>query len=191
MRNPRDLRAGVSPKQEMVPPLGRRTPESIRIMVDLPAPFGPSRATDSPAETRNETSSTARPLPVFDPRGRRYARLTRETSITGELSTSFRITPPRLSRPSSSRARRSHPVQQMPRRPLLPRHPVSPRPAPDGINREGPCQFPRPPRNPIRPVVSFAARRLTTTSTDGWSHPVRCVHNHRQTRSGQGFHWLM
>jgi hypothetical protein len=41
------------------PPDGVRMPHSMRIVVDLPAPFGPSTPKMRPRATRNETSRTA------------------------------------------------------------------------------------------------------------------------------------
>ena len=53
------LEVSVSPPMLMVPPLGRISPASIRSVVVLPAPFGPSRAKISPGASSKETSSTA------------------------------------------------------------------------------------------------------------------------------------
>ena len=44
----------------MVPELGLRTAESIRIMVDLPAPLGPKRENTMPLGIEKETSLTAK-----------------------------------------------------------------------------------------------------------------------------------
>ena len=48
-----------TPSIEMRPAVGRINPASIRIVVVLPAPFGPSSATTSPPWTDSETSRTA------------------------------------------------------------------------------------------------------------------------------------
>ena len=50
---------GSSPKTETVPLSGRRRPRIISIVVVLPAPLGPSRATTSPAAMLRSTPSTA------------------------------------------------------------------------------------------------------------------------------------
>ena len=42
-----------------MPAVGWRMPASILIVVDLPAPFGPTNATRSPGSIRNDTPSTA------------------------------------------------------------------------------------------------------------------------------------
>ena len=46
-----------------VPAVGIMKPASMRIVVDLPAPFGPRKPSTSPRPTLNETSSTAVKLP--------------------------------------------------------------------------------------------------------------------------------
>ena len=46
-----------------VPAVGIMNPASMRIVVDLPAPFGPRKPSTSPRATPNETSSTAVKLP--------------------------------------------------------------------------------------------------------------------------------
>ena len=46
-----------------VPFVGGRKPVSMRIVVVLPAPFGPRKPTTSPFPTENETSSTASTSP--------------------------------------------------------------------------------------------------------------------------------
>src|SRR6185369_11153096 len=45
------------------PLVGSRIPHSMRMVVDLPAPFGPSTPKISPRRTRSETSRTAHRLP--------------------------------------------------------------------------------------------------------------------------------
>src|SRR5207244_4630187 len=47
------------------PALGASTPQSIRIMVVLPDPFGPSRRKISPCGIERSTRSTARREPNF------------------------------------------------------------------------------------------------------------------------------
>ena len=46
-----------------VPAVGRSRPITIRIVVDLPAPFGPRKPVTFPASTSNVRSSTARTSP--------------------------------------------------------------------------------------------------------------------------------
>ena len=46
-----------------VPAVGIMNPASMRMVVDLPAPFGPRKPSTSPRDTLNETSSTAVKLP--------------------------------------------------------------------------------------------------------------------------------
>src|SRR5205085_10265979 len=46
-----------------VPSLGSRIPQSIRITVDFPEPFGPRNPKIDPLPTLNETSSTAVKVP--------------------------------------------------------------------------------------------------------------------------------
>ncbi len=55
--SPRSVR-GSPPRMRTVPRAGAVSPQSIRSMVDLPAPFGPSRAV-TPRPTRKDTSDTA------------------------------------------------------------------------------------------------------------------------------------
>jgi len=50
-----------------VPVVGSSSVVSMRISVDLPAPFGPSRPKISPCSTSNDTSSSARVSPSFLP----------------------------------------------------------------------------------------------------------------------------
>ena len=56
-------RIGSWPRTVTAPLVGRRYPSRISTVVDLPAPFGPSIATDSPAATRNDTPRTASNVP--------------------------------------------------------------------------------------------------------------------------------
>ena len=56
------------PFRDAVPWLGVMTVASIRSVVVLPAPFGPSRPKISPARTSNETRSTAWTAPPLGPR---------------------------------------------------------------------------------------------------------------------------
>ena len=52
--------AGSSPSTRTVPSLGSRMPESSLIVVDLPAPFAPAYATNSPGITRSVRCESAR-----------------------------------------------------------------------------------------------------------------------------------
>jgi hypothetical protein len=54
---------GSSPNMRMRPPVGLRSASSMSSEVDLPAPFGPSRATVSPGRKSRVSPSTARSLP--------------------------------------------------------------------------------------------------------------------------------
>ena len=47
------------PFSRTVPLVGTRSPDSSRIRVDLPAPFGPTMATVSPAVTDSDTPSSS------------------------------------------------------------------------------------------------------------------------------------
>src|SRR5689334_1639129 len=47
------------------PPVGGMKPVIIRIVVDLPAPFGPRKPRISPRSTENVTPATARFVPKF------------------------------------------------------------------------------------------------------------------------------
>src|SRR3977135_2777733 len=49
----------------MLPPLGSSSPATMRRVVVLPQPDGPSSVTSSPCATLNETSSTAVTRPYF------------------------------------------------------------------------------------------------------------------------------
>ena len=53
------LTSGSRPFTSSVPDERRLVPPIIRIVVDLPAPFGPSRPKDSPGLTSKEIASTA------------------------------------------------------------------------------------------------------------------------------------
>jgi hypothetical protein len=50
---------GIRPSTMRLPEVGTRMPVSILIVVDLPAPFGPRYATDSPASMLRSMWSTA------------------------------------------------------------------------------------------------------------------------------------
>ena len=50
---------GGRPKSETLPPSGGSRPSSMSIVVDLPAPFGPSSATVSPGAIERSTPRTA------------------------------------------------------------------------------------------------------------------------------------
>jgi hypothetical protein len=57
-------RLGIgSPHRRIVPASGEAMPSSMRNVVVLPAPFGPSRPKHSPASTWNDSPSTT----VFSP----------------------------------------------------------------------------------------------------------------------------
>src|SRR5205085_3749850 len=51
------------PPMRAVPSVGSRIPQSIRITVDLPEPFGPRKPKIDPLPTLNETWSTAVNVP--------------------------------------------------------------------------------------------------------------------------------
>ena len=53
------VRVGVEPEDREVAGGARETAPTMRIVVDLPAPFGPSSPNDSPGATSNEMPSTA------------------------------------------------------------------------------------------------------------------------------------
>jgi hypothetical protein len=48
-----------SPNSDAEPPLGRMSPIRMRMVVVLPAPFGPTKPKISPGSTANEMPSTA------------------------------------------------------------------------------------------------------------------------------------
>ena len=52
-----------TPATSIWPPLGGSSPHSIRKVVDLPAPFAPSRPNTSPRRTERSSSRTARKSP--------------------------------------------------------------------------------------------------------------------------------
>ena len=54
---------GVRPNKETLPPSGRSSPSSMSIVVDLPAPFGPSSATVSPRAMSTSIPFTASTTP--------------------------------------------------------------------------------------------------------------------------------
>jgi len=58
-RTSRDSRNTSRPATRALPEVAGRKPDSIRIVVLLPAPLGPSRPTISPRPTWNDTFSTA------------------------------------------------------------------------------------------------------------------------------------
>jgi hypothetical protein len=58
--------AGEPPKSETLPLSGACRPSSMSIVVDLPAPFGPSSATVSPSSTLTSTPRTACTRPADD-----------------------------------------------------------------------------------------------------------------------------
>src|SRR5688572_28796090 len=72
-------RATSSPSTVPAPSLGASTPHSMRMSVDLPLPFGPSRPKIVPRGTRSETPSTA----VRAPKRRVSARATRAGGSVG------------------------------------------------------------------------------------------------------------
>src|SRR4051795_12444112 len=51
--------ATSKPTTVALPPVGSRIPQSMRMVVDLPAPFGPRTPKISPRSTVSETSRTA------------------------------------------------------------------------------------------------------------------------------------
>ena len=51
--------AGCEPRTDTAPRVGSRYPSRISIVVVLPAPLGPNKATERPAGTENETPHTA------------------------------------------------------------------------------------------------------------------------------------
>src|SRR6476661_10517374 len=68
-----------SPATRAVPDVGRRSVARIRIVVVLPAPFGPRKPRNVPAVTENEIPSTARVPPG-------YTLTSSSTSTTGVLT---------------------------------------------------------------------------------------------------------
>ena len=52
-----------TPSTQIVPEFGAISPEATRAIVVLPAPFGPTRATASPASMESDTSNSARNAP--------------------------------------------------------------------------------------------------------------------------------
>ena len=59
-----DGRAGAMPKRVAVPRSGGRSPSIMSMVVDLPAPFGPSSATVWPRGIERLTPRTARTGPA-------------------------------------------------------------------------------------------------------------------------------
>ena len=84
--------AGLLAEDAGVPAVGRCSPSSTRIAVDLPAPLGPSRPTTDPAGTWKERSSSTVRLPK---------RLTSPSNSIGGR-------PPHRSRRRSYTTRRAH-----------------------------------------------------------------------------------
>src|SRR5512133_1246835 len=64
------------PATRPVPPLGVSRPQSMRIVVDLPAPLGPRKPKISPRVTENEIPATARNAP------KRFSRLCTSTTVS-------------------------------------------------------------------------------------------------------------
>src|SRR5690606_31061125 len=57
--------SGSIPSTRSSPPVRAETAPTMRIVVDLPAPFGPSRPKDSPGATSKSIASTAVKSPYF------------------------------------------------------------------------------------------------------------------------------
>ena len=70
--------SGSSPFTVNVPEVRSEVPPIMRMVVDLPAPFGPSSPKDSPEATSKEIVSTARRSP--------YVLVSSRASITGTRS---------------------------------------------------------------------------------------------------------
>src|ERR1039457_238283 len=66
-----------------VPDVGWRSPVNIRIVVDLPEPFGPRKPNTLPRRSSNETLSTAVKVP------KRRVRLSQRKRISEEEETDF------------------------------------------------------------------------------------------------------
>src|SRR4051794_10905399 len=82
--------ATSKPTTVALPPVGSRIPQSMRMVVDLPAPFGPRTPKISPRSTVSETSRTATRRPkvrdrfsVFTMAPRSSARLRRHIPVQG------------------------------------------------------------------------------------------------------------
>src|ERR1700737_2154225 len=73
--------------REILPLVGRISPESILISVDLPAPFRPNIAIRSPIATLNDIPSSPRPLPfsVSNSLTRLVTTISRRSDV-GDLS---------------------------------------------------------------------------------------------------------
>src|SRR6185369_16431292 len=69
------------PTTRPVPPVGSRIPHSMRMVVDLPAPLGPSTPKISPRRTCSETSRTAHCWPK-----RRDSRSVSTTSSSAAMA---------------------------------------------------------------------------------------------------------
>src|SRR3954469_1656536 len=92
--------ATSKPTTVALPPVGSRIPQSMRMVVDLPAPFGPSTPKISPRSTVSETSRTATRRPkVRD----RFSVLTMGSAVI--VCSGLR--PPRLATHYKARSSRS------------------------------------------------------------------------------------
>src|SRR5438132_8890001 len=76
---------GGRPKTETLPPVGRKRPSISRMVVVLPAPFGPRKPKVSPARTEKEALSI--------PRRRPYRLVSSRASMTTSISGSGRFVP--------------------------------------------------------------------------------------------------
>ena len=74
--------AGSCPSRRQRPPVGRTRPRRQRIVVVLPAPFGPRNPNTPPCGTARSRPSTAT---VLRPRTRRYSLRSPSTSMTGSI----------------------------------------------------------------------------------------------------------
>src|SRR6188768_3135147 len=69
-----DCVATSNPATVALPDVGTSSPHRMRIVVDLPAPFGPRNPKISPCDTSSDTSSTATKVP------KRLVRCSRRTA---------------------------------------------------------------------------------------------------------------
>src|SRR5215470_17460955 len=76
-----------NPPTVAVPEVGARSPQRMRIAVDLPAPLGPRKPKISPGRTSSETLLTATKSP------KRFTSLSRWTAALVELSCTRHILP--------------------------------------------------------------------------------------------------
>src|SRR4051812_27284831 len=91
--------ATSKPTTVALPPVGSRIPQSMRMVVDLPAPFGPRTPKISPRSTVSETSRTATRRPkVRD----RFSALT----MGSALIVCSGLRPPRLATHCKARSSR-------------------------------------------------------------------------------------